>query len=103
MNISEIITELNKLIKEKYNDFRGSYLYGSRARGDFEENSDLDIVALFDQVDRYKELEVSGISCDLDYKFGVFIEIHLYTPDELKINPVFYNEVVNKGIYYESA
>ena len=103
MNISEIIKELNSLIKDKYSDFKGSYLYGSRARGDFSKNSDIDVVAMFDKVDRHKELEVSGISCDLDYKFDVFIEIHLYTPEELKINPIFYNEVVNKGIYYEPA
>lgn len=103
MNVSEIIQELNKLIKEKYSDFKGSYLYGSRARGDFREDSDIDIVALFDAFDRDKELEIYGIVCDLDYKYDVYISLHPYTREELERNYVFHNEVVNKGIFYAPA
>lgn len=103
MNISEIINELNNLIKEKYNDFKGSYLFGSRARGDFREDSDIDIVALFDSIDRDKEMEIYGIVSDLDYKYNVFISLMPYTPKELEQNYIFHNEVVNKGIFYEAA
>ncbi len=103
MNISEIINELNTLIKAEYNDFKGCYLYGSRARGDFREDSDIDIVALFDFIDRDKEMEIYGIVCDLNYKYDAFIALHLYTPEQLEKNYVFHNEVVNKGIYYDAA
>jgi len=103
MNISEIIKELNALIKEKYSDFKGSYLYGSRTREDFSEDSDIDIIALFDSVDRDKEMEIYGIVCDLDYKYDVFISLFNYTLEKLEKNPIFYNEVVNKGIYYATA
>ena len=100
MNISEIIKELNRLIKEKYSDFKGSYLYGSRTRQDYNENSDIDIVALFDNIDKDKDFELSGIICDLMYKYDIYIDLQAYTPEKLERNPFYYNEVVGKGIFY---
>ena len=103
MNISEIIKELNRLMNEKYTDFRGSYLYGSRAKGDAKEGSDIDIIALFDEVNRDKEMEIYGLVCDLDYKYDAFISLMPYTSKDLEMNHIFYNEVVNKGIFYAPA
>ena len=100
MDVSEIIKELNNLISEKYKDFKGSYLYGSRTREDFQKNSDLDIVALFDEINNDKDFELSGIICDLMYKHGVFIDLQTYTPEKLERNPIYYNEVVCKGVFY---
>ena len=39
-DIENIINEIKEELKQKYSDFRGLYLFGSRARGDFNENSD---------------------------------------------------------------
>jgi len=103
MDVSEIIKELNARIKEKYSDFKGCYLFGSYARGDFHKDSDIDIVALFDSVDNDKEMEIYGIVGELDYKYDVFISLLLYTPPRLEKNYFFHNEVVNKGIYYNAA
>ncbi|MEW5820780.1 MAG: nucleotidyltransferase domain-containing protein [Cyanobacteriota bacterium] len=100
MNISEIIKELNKLINESYGDFKGSYLYGSRAKGNAKEDSDLDVVALFDNINKEKDFELSGIVCDLMYKYDIFIDLQVYTLEKLEKNPIYYNEVVNKGIFY---
>lgn len=101
MDISKIINELNKLITLKYSDFKGSYLYGSRAKGNAKEDSDIDIVALFDEINRDKDLEICGLINDLDYKYNVFIDLQTYTLDKLKRNPVYYDEVINKGVFYE--
>jgi len=103
MKLSKIITELNSKIKEKYSDFRGSYLYGSRARGDYHEWSDVDIILIFDEYDRDKEMEVHGLIADLSYKYDVIIIGIPYTRKDLEGNGVFHNEVVNKGIYYDAA
>lgn len=103
MDISEVIKELNSRIKEKYSDFRGSYLFGSRARGDYREDSDVDVVLLFDKYDRNKEMEIYDILSDLDYKYDLVIMGMLYTMKELERNYIFHNEVVNKGIYYNAA
>jgi len=100
MNISEIIKELNSLIKEKYSDFKGSYLYGSRAKGNFKEDSDIDIVTLFDEVDRAKDLDICGIIGELEYKYNILIDFQVFTPEKLKLNPFYFDEVTKKGIFY---
>ena len=101
--IVEIIKELNRLLREKFPDFKGSYLYGSRTRNDYREDSDIDIVAIFESVDGDKESEVYGMVPDLDYRYDVFISLLAYTREDLRQNPAYYREVVEKGIFYEAA
>lgn len=86
---------------KKYDDFEGIYLYGSRIRGDAKEDSDLDVIILFNQDPPYaKQLDISGIVIDLEYRSNIFIDHHPMTISNLKKNPFFYEEVVGKGIYY---
>ncbi|MFA7657863.1 MAG: nucleotidyltransferase domain-containing protein [Candidatus Gastranaerophilaceae bacterium] len=104
MDLSKVIKELNLRIKEKYPDFRGSYLYGSRARGDYREDSDIDIVLVFEKTHSYdEEAEIHSIVADLNCKYDIVIIGIPYTKRQLKKNYVFHNEVVFKGIYYEAA
>ncbi len=101
--ILKIINELNKLIREQFGDFKGLYLYGSQVKGNRHKDSDIDLVAVFDEVSREKTFEIAGILCDLEYKYDIYIDLHEYTEKDLQRNPYYYNEVVNKGIYYEAA
>jgi len=103
MDIKKLIEELNNYINLKYKDFKGTYLFGSRAKGSFNEDSDVDIVVVFDELNRDKEFDIYGIISDLMYKYDAFIDIHLMTPEKLRQNPFFYEEVVDKGIFYEAA
>ncbi|MDD3436579.1 MAG: nucleotidyltransferase domain-containing protein [Candidatus Gastranaerophilales bacterium] len=104
MNISEIIKELNSKIKEKNLGFKGSYLYGSRAKGTYREDSDADVILVFDkELTRDEEVEIYDLLCDFDYKYNLIIMGLPYTMKELKKNYVFHDEVVNKGIYYDAA
>ncbi len=104
MDISEIIKELNSRIKAKSPDFKGSYLYGSRARGDYREDSDVDIVLLFDkELTRDEKMDIYDILCDLDYEYNLIFMGLPYTQKQLEKNQIFHNEVVNKGIYYNAA
>lgn len=100
MDVIKIIQELNTRIANNFQDFKGSYLYGSRAKGNYKDDSDIDIVALFDEVNREKELKLYGFVGEIQYKYNVFIELHNYTLERLKKNPIFYDQVVNKGIFY---
>lgn len=100
----KIIKDLNKILSEKFCFFKGSYLYGSRSTGNFNKDSDIDIINIFEkELTREESLELAGIIGDIDYKYDVFIDYHDYTFDQLKRNPVFYKEVVSKGFYYEAA
>ncbi len=102
--IEKIIKDLNKILSEKFEFFRGSYLYGSRANGNYKKDSDIDIINIFEkELDREESLELAEIMGDIDYKYDVFIDYHDYTLEQLKRNPVFYMEVINKGFYYEAA
>ena len=104
MNISKIIQELNQFVSEKFDDFKCIYFYGSRVRGDSREDSDIDVIIIFGNELNYKEeRELAGIIGELDYKYNVFIDYHPMTMNELEKNPVFYAEVVNKGIFYDAA
>lgn len=102
--IEKIIEDVNKALLEKFSFFKGSYFYGSRIRKNFTKNSDIDLINVFEkELSFEEELELAGIIGDIDYKYDVFIDYHDYTLDKLRQNPVFYNEVVNKGFYYEAA
>lgn len=103
MDVAKIINELNSEIKKKYSDLKGIYLYGSRARGDYREDSDIDLIAIFDEINFDKKMRIYGICADLEYKYDAIISLFLYTYPNLEKNWVFHNEVVNKGIYYEAA
>ncbi len=100
MNIPEIINELNKKLKEKYADFSGSYFYGSRAVENFEENSDVDLVGIFNDINREKRMEMWDIIGELEYKYNIFIDFQPMTEFELKRNSIYFNEVTQKGSFY---
>lgn len=101
--IIKIVKELNKLIKEQFPDLKGLYLYGSQVKGTAHKNSDIDVLALFEEVSREKNFEIYGIIGDLEYKYDVYIDFRAYTSDDLERNPIYYDEVVNKGQYYAAA
>lgn len=101
--LQKIIQELIKLIKEQFSDLKGVYLYGSQIKGNATKNSDIDVIAMFEEVTPEKSFEMGGILSDLMYKYDVYIDLHEYTEEELKENPYYYNEVVNKGQYYAAA
>ena len=101
--IIKIIEELKNLIKEQFPDLNGLYLYGSQVKGKVKKDSDIDVVAIFDEVNREKIFEIGGILGDLDYKYDIYIDFRSYTLDTLRGNPIYYDEVVNKGIYYAAA
>lgn len=100
MNIRKLIKEFNSLISNKISDFKGIYLFGSYATGKAKKDSDVDLLLLFEQVDKDKRFEVYDILSDLMYKYNVFIDIQIMDKKKLEFNPFFYEQVVNKGKFY---
>jgi len=98
--ILEIIEELNNKLKVSYPDFKGVYLYGSVASGNYSNDSDIDIVALFEEINYEKELEIYGITGDIEYKYNVFFDIQPMTSQDLERNPFYFEEVTLKGKFY---
>lgn len=99
----KIINIIKQSLKENFNDFKGAYLYGSYAKNTDNIDSDIDIVAIFENQDREKRRLIWQIIGKIEAENDVFIDLHPMTIEELNRNPIYYNEVVNKGIYYDAA
>lgn len=100
MNIVKLIKEFSQLVSKKFTDFKGIYLFGSQATGKAEKNSDVDLILLFDEVNKDKKYQVYDILSDLMYKYNIFIDVQIMDEEKLRFNPFFYEEVVSKGKFY---
>lgn len=97
MNIKKIARELREKFL-KYDDFIGLYLYGSRIKGNYTEDSDIDIAGIFKTPKDYS-LDVHGEALELELKYDLVIDFHPMTPEELELNYIYFNEI-KKGLYY---
>ena len=102
--VKKVINILNKKLKENFSDFKGAYLYGSYAKNTSHADSDIDIVALFDIApDRKKRGLIWRIIGRIEAQNDVYIDLHPLTEEELNRNEIYYDEVVNKGVFYDAA
>jgi len=102
--VKKVISILNETLKKTFPDFKGAYLYGSYAKNTSHADSDIDMVALFDNtMDRKKEGLIWRIVGRIEAEYNVFFDLHPMTKEELGNNEIYYNEVVKKGIFYDAA
>lgn len=101
--IVNIAQKLNNALA-KYEDFKGIYLYGSRIKGNYKDDSDLDVIILLDKETSYStDKEIAGIVGRIEYENNIFIDYHSMTYNQLEGNPIYFDEVVNKGVFYAAA
>ena len=99
--IDIIISKLNSSIKNLFSDFNGVYLYGSYATNTSNGDSDIDLVALFNSdLSREKRMNLWSLVGKMETEMNITLDIHPMTMIELKKNPIYYEQVVDKGIYY---
>ena len=101
--IQEFVTEVNQLLGERVKKI---ILYGSYARGDFNEKSDIDIMILTDLTDdeiiEYRD-NISDIAYDIEWKnnFDIYLSPLLKNLDKfnywLEALP-FYMNVQKEGV-----
>lgn len=101
--VQQIINILNTRLSQSFDDFEGSYLYGSRAGDNYSSQSDIDLVVIFSEMDRNKRMDIWGIVGKIEAEFDIFLDLHPMTKQELENNPVYHNQVVNNGIFYDAA
>ena len=101
--IHQLIEELKTALRNSFDDFEGLYLYGSQVNGISNENSDIDIVVIIDAKAKEKRYAIWSIVSLLNYKYDMLLDLQPMTRQELERNYIFYNEVVNKGIFYAAA
>ena len=103
--MKKVIEELNRNIQNIMGDkLRKIILYGSYARGDYKDYSDLDIMVLtdFDASEyRVSEYEIDKIASDIGLDHDVIISVMLNNESlfmsRLHISP-FYRNVLAEGI-----
>lgn len=102
-NFKKLIDDISKALKQKYSDFKGVYFYGSRVRGDFNEDSDYDVVFVFDRdkIDWRFKYDVRDIIYDYELKYEFFLDNRIYTCKDIE-NPstIFRFNVKREGIFY---
>lgn len=99
--INEFIQEISKVLK---NSLKKAILYGSYARGDYNENSDIDIMILTDlnddEIEQLKE-KIVDIAFELELKTGIVISpiIRNIEKFEKRTNIIpFYMNVKREGV-----
>ena len=103
--VEEIAIKFRDALSECMPDFEGLYVFGSQARGDATEDSDVDIMLILgkDYIRWPEVLHDIWFRFCVEYYDVCVLDIRSKTRVALQNNYILYNEVVNKGFYYERA
>ena len=105
--LEEIIAQIVDYSKELFGDkFKSVILYGSYARGDYDDESDIDIMIMVDmdreELVRYRR-KMSNFCADLDLEYNVLLASKLQSEsffNEWKGALPFYQNVIKDGVMY---
>ena len=105
--LEEIIVQIVSYSKDLFGDkFRNVILYGSYARGDYDEESDIDIMIMVDmdreELRKYRRV-ISEYFSELNIQNGVFLTSKLQSEpyfNEWKTAMPFYKNILKEGVMY---
>ncbi|MBQ9666873.1 MAG: nucleotidyltransferase domain-containing protein [Bacteroidaceae bacterium] len=85
MEHSQVIENIKQVARSVLPKGSTLYLYGSRARGDYHEGSDWDLLILLDKSAlTYQDYDVTYPFRELGWNIGAEISPHLYTKQQWK-------------------
>lgn len=104
-SINKILSEFYEQVKRILgNRLKQIILYGSYARGDYNEKSDIDLMLLtdlnFEEIEKYRD-DISDIAFEIELKTGIIISPVIKNIDNYnsKINIIpFYRNVQEEGV-----
>ena len=100
--LGEVYESCNRSFEKSISD---AYLYGSYARGDYHEDSDIDILLTVDadasELPTYRKT-LARICSDLSLKHDIMISVTVKPLDEFRRHAEvpYYRNVLNEGIRY---
>ncbi len=86
-NIRRLLSELKKGLTELYGErLKAVYLFGSYARGDYDESSDVDVMIVLDGYESYWEelVRSAELASNLSLEYDVTISRMIMTEDRWK-------------------
>lgn len=104
-SINKILREFNNQVTEILGSrLKKTILYGSYARGDYNEKSDVDLMLLtdltFEEIEKYRD-DISDIAFEIELKTGIIISPVIKNIDTYnsRINIIpFYKNVQMEGV-----
>lgn len=84
-NIEQLLAKLKKGLTKLYGQrLKAVYLFGSYARGDYNENSDLDVMIVLDAYTSYWDelVHSAELASNLSLEYGVTISRTIMTDDQ---------------------
>ncbi len=100
LGVSIFIIKVKKLLGRRLLELR---LFGSKARGDFDDESDIDILVVIDSNDWKLKEKICAITADANIEYGCNISPVIYTRKEHEKNKyfrtLFIQEIEREGIF----
>jgi predicted nucleotidyltransferase len=105
MRVDALIEQVNQLIGANFNEFKGTYFFGSGSRGDSSKDSDYDLLLTFGHKLNWKEKNrIYDLIAEIELKEMIVIDLKAYQESELKkVWTPFREKVVKEGIFYGAA
>jgi uncharacterized protein len=97
-NIDLAITKYLELLKEKYSDIEGAYLFGSYAKGKSTDDSDIDLALIFSKLDDSRRFDIQVQLMLLAAKIDSRIEPHPISHEDFNSGNPFVVEIKKTGI-----
>lgn len=94
--IDKITEEFKRTVENKYNIIEMK-LFGSSARGDLTEISDIDIMVKLPKVNRIIEEDLFSIAYDLELEYDCVIDVIVF-PRNINNNIPLYQNIEKEGI-----
>ena len=95
MTNQEIISQIQTLGQKVLPQGSHLLLYGSRARGDYRENSDWDLLVLLNKKEQWTDFDtISYPIMELGFDLGQYFSVHTYSQtewDNMKFLPFYKN------------
>jgi uncharacterized protein len=95
--INKAIMDYIKLIQKKYTDFESAYVFGSYARGNSNQDSDIDLALIFRDLDDSKRFDLQVQLMLLASQIDTRIEPHPVSHDDFYSDNPFAAEIKRTG------
>jgi len=96
----EAVAEFKKLLKNSLKkDFLAVQLFGSKARGDFNKDSDIDLIIILENADEENKDKVFDAVMVIIDRYELYLSVHIYSKKEydyLNSIPTVFMQIIHK-------